>query len=245
MKKPRRNRTKTVQFTYKQHYLGRQFLKLFSQDANKVYVKIVDKEGVVKQKSVNDEVFYSKKGWDESTERLMKSIEDAFKEEVDKAINNENSFNFGRITDYYLMWNIRGRLASERPESVNFRIIGSELSFEEQDTLEYKGAYFMRPDGTMHDDMFRGLTFKMDLNKLNILFKSRKWGLVKSPEENFILPDFWNVNLWKNDLTWIIPITRDMAFVAEHENGIVTQENACRMNQFSMTHCKNFCVTYS
>ncbi|MCS5826990.1 hypothetical protein LNO55_27445 [Klebsiella pneumoniae subsp. pneumoniae] len=115
----------------------------------------------------------------------MKSIEDAFKEEVDKAINNENSFNFGRITDYYLMWNIRGRLASERPESVNFRIIGSELSFEEQDTLEYKGAYFMRPDGTMHDDMFRGLTFKMDLNKLNILFKSRKWGLVKSPEENF------------------------------------------------------------
>lgn len=61
MKKPRRNRTKTVQFTYKQHYTGRQFLKLFSQDANKVYVKIVDKEGVVKQKSVNDEVFYSKK----------------------------------------------------------------------------------------------------------------------------------------------------------------------------------------
>ncbi|MGX2008937.1 hypothetical protein ACWIVX_03625, partial [Enterobacter asburiae] len=119
------------------------------------------------------------------------------------------------------------------------------LSFEEQDTLEYKGAYFMRPDGTMHDDMFRGLTFKMDLNKLNILFKSRKWGLVKSPEENFILPDFWNVNLWKNDLTWIIPITRDMAFVTEHENGIVTQENACRMNQFSMTHCNNFCVTYS
>lgn len=61
--------------------------------------------------------FIQKKGWDESTERLMKSIEDAFKEEVDKAINNENSFNFGRITDYYLMWNIRGRLASERPKA--------------------------------------------------------------------------------------------------------------------------------
>ena len=62
------------------------------------------------------------------------------------------------------MWNIRGRLTNERPESVNFRIIGSELSFEEQDTLEiFKGAYFMRPDGTMHDDMFRGFDIQNGL----------------------------------------------------------------------------------
>lgn len=244
MKKPRKNRTKSVQFTFKQHYLGRQFLKLFSKDENKVYVKIVDKKGDIKQKSVNDEVFYSKKGWDESTERLMKSIEDAFKGEVDKATNNETDFDFQKITDYYLMWNIRGRLASERPESVNFRIVGSELSLKDQDTLEFNGCYFLKPDGTMHDDMFRGMTFRTDLAKLNIIFKNRTWGLVKSPEENFILPDFWNVNLWKNDLTWIIPITRNMAFVAEYENGEVTQENASRINEFSMTHCNNFCVTY-
>lgn len=245
MNKPRRNRTKTVQFTFKQHYLGRQFLKLFSKDANKVYVKIVDKNGVVKQKSVNDQVFYSKKVWDESTEALMKGIEDAFKKEIDKALNSNTDFNFGKITDYYLMWNIRGRLANDRPESVNFRIIGSRLSFKEQDTLEQKGYYFMRPDGTMHDDMFRGLTFKMELNKLNIIFKDRTWGLVKSPKENFILPDFWNVNLWEKELTWIIPITRNMAFVAEHENGVVTQQNASRINDFSMTHCNKFCVIYS
>lgn len=91
MKKPRKNRGNVAQFTFKQHYLGRQFLKLFSQDTNKVYVKIVDKGGDVKQKSVNDEIFCSKKGWDESTERRMKNIEDAFKKEIDKALNNEKN----------------------------------------------------------------------------------------------------------------------------------------------------------
>lgn len=143
------------------------------------------------------------------------------------------------------MWNLRGRLANERPESVDFRIIGSELSFKEQDSLEYQGGYFIKPDGKMHDDMFRGLSFKSDLAKLNSSFKNRTWGLLKSPEENLILPDFWNVNLFINSFTWIIPITRDMAFVGEHENGIITQENASCMNTFSMTHCNRFCVTYT
>ena len=243
LKKGRKNRTKGMQFTYKQHYLGAQFIKRFAGENN--YVEVIRKKGLSKElKTPKDKIFCTEKCWDERTELGMKKIEDDFSNEVDKAINGSTDLNTKIINTYYWMWNVRGRLTDRKRTSPTFsNLKGEKLTNFQQDNIEKNGAIFIKEDGKMHDDMARGLFYQLELTKLlSLSDKNKKWGVLESPYQELICCDFFDYNPFSYSVSKFIIISPTMALLEGSEDGVITANDAEKMNDLSMRLCREFCI---
>lgn len=242
IKKPRKNRTKTMQFTIKQHYLGAQFIKKFSDESGNVEV-VEKKTKKIITKSAKDQIFYTKKCWDERTEQGMKKIEDDFAKEINKAVNGSTDLDSKIINTYYWMWNIRGRLSDRRIQSPTFNVQGENLSFLEQDNLEKNGAIFIKEDGKMHDDMHRGVVYQIELTKLLSLANPLKsWGVLESPDKELICCDFFDYDPFANTASKFIVISPNMLLMEDSEHGVITRDSAEKINKFSMELSRKYCI---
>lgn len=164
-------------FSIKQHFIPVASIKRFCNEHNKVMLKnLISKKNNESQVTPTDENFTVKRLWNqEAEERLMKSIEDAFQNLVDKIINNKSyAFNENEnmvISRMYALWEARidsiEYFKNELKEEIFIPISseGSILKESERETLEKKYCSYVDAENGVPSRYYFNLRIKIFLQR--------------------------------------------------------------------------------
>lgn len=173
----------------RQHVVSRAHIARFVDNSGFVAVYFVPIKKLFRAKPDND-VFLVKRYWDHSTEtRFFKKYEDQFQNHVEDIFNGK-PIKRDIVSAYASIWSIRLKLAENAPEDVKLTgITPSNLTQEQQETLEFKGAAFVRASG-MPGRMYRKLdvicNHDWNMSKLS----GRCWGVFTAPSSaRFVYSD--------------------------------------------------------
>ncbi len=133
-----------LQLPKKQHIHSAAAIARFAV-SGKVAVWRVGSPKVFQCKPDND-LFCAKRSWAKGIEcGLFVTVEKAFQEEVNNILATNRVRHHLALTDYLVIWTIRAQWDKQRPKDIKLNGISeSNLTKEEEEVLEKKGAAFLR-----------------------------------------------------------------------------------------------------
>lgn len=237
-------------FSVNQHFIPVESIKKFCNEDNEVLLTNLNSKN---RKTVSlkptDEIFTVKRLWNQKEERLMKFIEDAFQNSVDKIINNQ-AYIFNKdenmaISRMYALWEARidsiehfkNELKEEIFISINSE--GTKLTKIEQENLEKNNYLYIDADNGFPTRHYFNLRIQLFLQRRIEEYKNISWGILFTNCSSFIMPS----NPIYKTLEIIFPISPDTCLVPKCVYEDITKEDVEYFNQLMIENAKWFYFT--
>jgi hypothetical protein len=195
----RRNFEKTQKgnphkLTIGQHIWPRRSIERFTGPTGRV--NLFDKvRNKVRMAAPGDDVFCTKRAWDQKAEVSTKSIEDDFQNLAEEIIA-------GRVTDldtqrkvivdlFYALWRARAELRSVGADPISSKnVTGHNWTQDEEERFEKHGVSFLRVGGFMPDRFDRGRQIWWEIDRIQIEISDGQWGITHAQAGQFLVPDY-------------------------------------------------------
>ncbi len=226
--------------TVKQHIFPAKSIERFADSNGMVEVKLISQNKVISLPP-DDQLFCAKRCWDQRAEEgYQKSIEDSFQALTSKIIDNPTSIlgdSDNRVaTDFYLLWLLRyERNLSPLPDVQLKGIIGGKpFTKDEEERLEKNHVIFTRGEiPSVPSRFMTGLNIQMSIDKRRSDIGKVQWGVVKSNEGDFIVPEIYF------DVA-VIPISPNIILLGKSQNIFITRSEVVKVNQLAISFCLNY-----
>ncbi len=221
------------ELTINQHIHSKFCIKRFANSAGLVGVLERSKTKPSPPTGPAAQIFCAKRVWSQHLEHgsLLSRIEEAFLTEVESCISTGTVTSDKAITEYCSMWDVRAHFdANPPPDVVLNGVTGSGLTKDQEEVLEKKHAGFVRTGGVVPG---RNSSYILALRRHDntmARYGDLSWRLVRAAgPTRFICPD-------RLDHT-SIPITPDLALVANLAVTTVDDATVRRWNREAYEHC--------
>ena len=133
-----------------------------------------------------------------------------------------------------MLWRIRHHFYTSPLADVTLNgISGSELTKEQEEVLESKGAMYVRDGGQVPARFMTGMQVLMQLDKQWPNVESMQWGLLEAREGEFLVADCYQ------DLTFM-PIFPNLAFCTGYKDQIISKLDVAEINKQTISKSSNF-----
>ncbi|SDA83701.1 hypothetical protein SAMN03159475_4855 [Pseudomonas sp. NFPP33] len=189
--------------------------------------------------NAKNDLFCAKRVWDERTERTIgKSIEDAFqrlaKSIIEGRTNRLGLLENDIIGEFWSLWRTRhGFKKNGLPDLAPNGVAGDDLSDEQEETLEAKGVIYTRRDGTVPGRLLAGIHVLMYHDAFWMAERNIRWGIVRSAEGEFIVPDTFN------DLM-AVPIAPNLMLLADQEDCWMSRDEVAVINRCAIQRAESY-----
>jgi len=220
--------------TINQHTFPKKSISRFSKEG-KVDVFLKNQEKIIPARP-DDKLFCAKRLWNESMERhLMSRIESKFQclvdslEEINYTLSETDHL---VINAFWALWQIRSETKAKPTPDIEYSNISLDYkpTKDEEEILEKNGYYIIRGK-TMPSRTANSVKIQLGINR--IIPESTKWGIIYSPNIEFIVPDTSNRGN-------IMPISPNLCFIANNESGKITDDNAIQINIEAATNAREY-----
>lgn len=212
--------------------------------------KFLDKEGKVSvfDKSIskvvlrkpNASIFCAKRAWDERAEKgYMSDIESDFFHVIDNINIPIGDRDHDAITRYFNLWRLRGQARDAKRNDIQLNgVSGSGLTIEEQEVVEKKHSLFIDDGGIFPYHMANGLSIQVNLDRLSLLMKGVKWGLLTADKGEFLVADYYrDVD---GELCPFIPVSPRHVFFVNSPDLIVDVIKVRDINRMSISYSSKY-----
>lgn len=222
--------------TINQHVFPRTSINRFERETGLVDVFSYRVGKVVKVRSDND-LFCAKRAWDQRTEAgIGKHIEDRFQSLVRGILTGAVSVigHFEKIVveEFFSLWRSRQKFRVDGLADVQFDRGGEVLTIDQQEALESKHVAFMR-DGVMPGRLTAGIHVFGYLNALRHANQHTEWGIVRSGDGEFIVPDCFQDMM-------IVPVSPKISIIADQPNSLLTRSEVAVLNQMAIDRSNDY-----
>lgn len=225
------------QLTINQHIHSKSCIKRFANGAGLVGVLERSKMKPSSPIGPAAAIFCAKRVWGEHLEHgaLLSDIEARFLTEVETCISRGTVTSHKAITEYLSMWQVRAQLNAAPPPDVALQgISGSGLTKDQEERLEKKGIGFARVGGVIPG---RNSSYMIALRQHDLTmarYGDLLWGVIRvAGPIRFICSDCPGGQAY-------IPITPDLALVANLLDQIAGDTTIRQWNRESYEHCTRF-----
>ena len=205
-----------------------------------VFLKTTSKQISLKP---NDKLFCARRIWDQKSESgYMKDIEDSFQSLASKIVANqitELGEPENRIAlDFFALWELKHHHNSNPVNDTELKGIhpGGTLTKNEEEILEKNGVIFTRDknsSATIPSRFMNGSNIQISIESRRIQMRNLKWGIVKSFDGEFIVPDnFGN--------TTILPVSPKIILLGNSKNLIVPKSEVIKVNRLAIASSKTY-----
>ena len=229
------------QLTLRQHCFPKRSIDRFTNEYGKVYVHLIKPAKTVILNSDN-RIFCAHRIWDERAESgFMKEIEDAYQDLADRVADDRLIRRFSAkerqiVTNMYLLWNI-GWFWKNQP-LVDQKLKGvtdvtPKYSIDQQEILEKAHTAIIRPDTSIAGRHIAGGKIQMNLINVRKSMKYVHWGILKSRDGHFVVPD-------NSANRFILPVTPEICLTNGEGYRIATKYGLSEMNEQSKQESKEY-----
>jgi hypothetical protein len=212
--------------TVDQHVMPVGTIRRFAGADGRVEVQLAGNPNLIRLNPRNG-MFRTRRTWHEKAERLfMKQIEDAFQQLADRVLAGEvaqlGEEDSQTVNSFYALWYHRSRYPHAKEPFVKPRgVTPSQLTKNQQEILEKKGAFYVVPDG-MPSRFLAGMHLQLLVGHYAHQIAPLKWGVIRPLEGEFVMPDIPYHSL--------MPIDPRTCLVASHPSGHITVDNLKGIN---------------
>ena len=226
------------QLTVRQHCFPKRSIDRFACADGLVDTYRVESAKTVRVKSTNP-LFCTDWAWDQRAESsFMKEIEDAYQDLADRIADGTvikiPSHVHKIVTDMYALWNIRRYWSMKPVEDQRLEgivAVSHQLSVDEQEELEKAGVTGIRPDFTISGRHITGVRIQRNLFQAREDMHSVRWGILKSIQGEFVVPDNSSSRL-------ILPVAPQICLIDREGYGIADECKLIEMNTESIRNSK-------
>jgi len=225
--------------TTKQHVFPNMSISRFTNADGKVSVNLIQQGKVIQCKPEN-EIFCVNRHWDQRAERgYMKAIEDKFQSYVNILLEDTNRPVYSNekniVNEMYALWKLRFHARHNPiPDQSVVGLEGSDLTKDQEEILESKGAMFMRAEDAVIPGRFMtGIKLQMEMDQLLCNMQSISWSVALSKRLELIVPECFHDHA-------IIPITPTMALVSDNNQRVLSEEEVRAMNIHAIKSSINY-----
>lgn len=229
--------------TTKQHVFPVRNILRFANSDGKVYVylKANNKQFYA---NPNNEIFCAQRVWNQRAEKgWMKDIEDQFQELADAIFADrildidvkENE----RINSFFLLWYLRFVYRCNPPTDAKLNCIKGDLSLDknQQEFLEKHHVGYIRADATVPGRDIADLQMHTRYLLMMKRIKTIEWGILKSLEGEFIVPDIFLKGL---KILPIIPLTPTRCLISPKNNTDIRLEAVRNINKLAVEYSQEY-----
>jgi len=222
-----------------QHIFPVKSIERFVDNKGKVEVKLIVQNKIISLPP-NDKLFCAKRCWDMRAEKgYTKTIEDSFQELASKIVYNPDTLlreTDNKIaTDFYLLWTLRyERNSNPLPDARLIGNIGESLSKDDEERLEKNHAIFAKGENAFVPSRFMtGLNIQMGIDIRRSQTGKVQWGVVRSIEGEFIVPE-------SHSNYAILPISPNIILLGNSKNILIPRSEVININQLAISHCRTY-----
>lgn len=227
-----------IKLTVRQHVYPAKLIEHFTNQTG--YVDLHDIGRRLSFPAAPDnERFCARRAWDHGTETgFMKRIEDRFHQALEPIlscrVDRITSRDRAAVDAMFALWFQRARNRELESQEVElYGVLGSDLSKEQEETLEKNGYIFSRKNGKMPARLLNGTTVKLKVGRhSNELKRLTGWGVVRALEGQFIVPDA--------PTKTILPVSPTVALIAEWPDGGASAWQVGYINQALREDCQDY-----
>jgi Protein of unknown function (DUF4238) len=241
------------QLTVKQHVFPTRSIKRFIATDGCVAVFDLTKQKILRLRP-SASLFCATRTWDQGTEKLGKSIEDAFQKIAEKIVDGLTDAipesDTQAITDFYALWTIRARLKRQpRQDTVLPDVLRSETNptKDEQELLEKHGIGFFRPDRTQRLTLparqGNGLMVRKMILNMRRRFPDLQWSIIRAGGGEFLVPDKFEPSIFPASSTkplMIVPLSPTIHLAANASNTVVSGSALTAINQLAAAESREY-----
>lgn len=184
--------------------------------------------------------FCARRLWDQKSEAVfMKGIEDRY-QAVAKSIVAGATWTLdasatAAVTDLYLLWTLRHeRYLNPLPDiRLNMDTPERELPVDTQEILEANGYAFAIQDNTIPSRFTTGIHFILEMDFERQRMAGKKWGIVKSTEGEFLVPD--NFSAYS-----VLPLSPTIVLMEGHVDQNVDFKQVADLNAQAISGCHRY-----
>lgn len=184
--------------------------------------------------------FCARRLWDQKAEAVfMKAIEDRYQEVartiVAGAVTTLDNAMTAAVSDLYLLWTLRHeRFLHPIPDArLNFVTPEREMSVDTQEILEANGYMFATSDNTIPSRFMTGLRFVMEMRRERHRMAGKRWGILKSDEAEFLVPDNFSA-------VSVLPLSPTIALVEGHIDQQIGFKQVADINGQAVNGCHRY-----
>jgi len=242
MRHPRPQKGNPHKLVINQHIFPRKSISRFT---NKHGMVEVFHNGLQKTLNLkpNNNLFCANRAWDQRSELgYMKGIEDAFQSLVSRIVEREE-FTLreeeNRVALSFLaLWELRHSHHINPIGDVELVGIhpGDVLAKDEEEVLEKKGYIVgnsKRSKAMIESRFMAGTNIQVSIDQKCVAHQDMKWGVVRSIEGEFIVPDTFSSFA-------IIPISPCIVLAGNSKNIFITQNEVGKVNRLAISSSKNY-----
>lgn len=220
------------ELTVDQHFHSAHSISKFYNNDSRVDVCFLS-SGVIETRHKKAKIFCAQRNWDQRAETLlMHPIEDKFHDQIDNVRSYEKR-DHEAITEYFHLWKHRFNFHVNRESDAILPLDGDDLTKEEEEILESKGAMFCRKDGVMPSRFITGGQIQLHLMRDSILHKNRKWGLLTATDGEFLIADNYRK-------IFFMPISPTQAFIEGHRDQVISRDALIEINNSTIANAHEF-----
>jgi hypothetical protein len=211
------------ELTRRQHVHSATCIARFADKSGRVWVR--RKQGPAAfPANQNNPVFCADRAWDERTEKgLFRKIELAFNKEANNIVRTRRVVSHRAISEYVAIWQIRADLSSAPgPDLQLAGIEGTDLTKEQEETLESKHGAFVRAGG-VPSRFSAGLSALIQFDKAMSILGTVTWGVIRTKSKVFICPD-------TPGHSTSFPLTPSISLVAKSPDAVVCDDGVDTLN---------------
>lgn len=226
---PKPRRGNKYKLTYYQHVFPKASIARFGNDRGLVSVCDVIR-GTTRLASPKDPIFCAARAWSQREESgFMREIEAEFQRVARKIIDNTHTTlvreDSRAVSNFFALWYVRARQRTLPVQEIQGKgITGGEWTPDQQEMLESRGIVFVQRGGTLLARQINGAQIQMKIGVYaNDQLASFEWGIVRTQEGEFLVPDVPNHTM--------IPLTPTVCLVANQQSGWVLRSNVAEINR--------------
>lgn len=231
------------QLTVNQHVFPVRSIERFTGEDKRVCVYLKSKN-ISFRVGPDHEIFCAKRTWDQRAESgYMKDIENKFQaiaEDILKGSIKEIGIEEARaINDFWILWYLRAEHRNKPlPDTVLNGIKGDPtIDKDQQERLEKLHIGCICSDGTIPGRDITGMQMQLRLFAMREQLKEVKWGIIKSFEGEFIVPDTFARD---SKMVHILLLTPTCCLISPNQNTMVTVEVVKEINKLAVEYSQEY-----
>lgn len=192
--------------------------------------------GEIRRVHPRDGIFCARRAWDERAEKgYMHGIEDAFHAELRRAqTGGSGSRDRKAISQYHLLWALRHAYATAAlHDTVLVGVSGSNLTREQEETVEAKWGGFVRAGGNVPARFDASFQIQRGIDMNIAEYEGHTWGLLHASAGEFLVADCYDGRM-------ILPITPTLCFYGDEPDRAIGREDVALVNRATVAAATNF-----
>lgn len=220
-------------FTIDQHVFPRTAIARFADAHGRLDTQSLRARGS-KMRSPTAKLFCAQRVWDHAAETHRTiGYEEPYRKLADAIVSGKvqtlSSEQDDVATLFIALWNARHKARHKPMGDITMNGIAKperDLTKEEEENLEAKGVVF--PRGlTIPSRFTTGINLFMNIDAEHEQFKNRHWGIIRSRQAEFLVPD--NVV----GIRWI-PVAPHIGLMQESDDATIDDENVRGINRIAL-----------